>query len=113
MVKELVGSSDREHFGVVCMDTKNQPTHISIVSVGTLNASMVHPREVFKIAIISNSASIIAFHNHPSGNTNPSGTDLELTERLAEAGRIIGIELIDHIIVSDAGYLSMREKRMI
>lgn len=112
MIKDLIGSNDREYFGVVCIDTKNQPTHISIVSVGTLNSSMVHPREVFKAAILSNSASIIIFHNHPSGNTNPSNTDIEITKRLVDAGEIIGIKVIDHVIVSDERYLSMKEKSM-
>lgn len=113
MVQKLIGSNDRENFGVVCLDTKNRPTHISIVSVGTLNSSVVHPREVFKAAILSNSASIILFHNHPSGNTNPSNTDLEVTERLVEAGRIIGIQVLDHVIVSEERYISMKEKMLI
>lgn len=113
MLQELIGNSDREHFGVICMDTKNQPTYINIVSIGTLNSSLVHPREVFKAAIISNSASIIVFHNHPSGNTSPSDTDIEMTKRLMEVGSLIGIELLDHIIVSDLGYLSMKEKNML
>jgi DNA repair protein RadC len=74
---------------------------------------MVHPREVFKAAILSNSASVILFHNHPSGNTSPSKTDVDITERLIEAGRIIGIEVIDHVIVSDVEYLSMKEKNLL
>lgn len=113
MILELIGNSDREHFGVICIDTKNIPTHINIVSIGTLNSSMVHPREVFKAAILSNSASVILFHNHPSGNTSPSKTDVDITARLIEAGRIIGIEVIDHVIVSDEGYLSMKEKNLL
>lgn len=113
LVTEFIGNKDREHFGVICLDTKNQPTNIMTVSIGTLNSSMVHPREVFKSAILSNSASIIAFHNHPSGNPEPSGTDLEITKRLVEAGSIIGINLIDHVIVADDQFLSMKEKMLI
>lgn len=112
MIMELIGNNDREHFGIICIDTKNIPTHINIVSVGTLNSSMVHPREVFKAAILSNSASVILFHNHPSGNTSPSKTDVDITERLVEVGRIIGIEVIDHVIVSDEEFMSMKEKNL-
>lgn len=104
---------DREYFGIICLSTKNQPTHISIVSIGTLNGSMVHPREVFKAAILSNSASVILFHNHPSGNPEPSKTDIEITKRLVEAGEIIGINVIDHVIVGDEQFLSMKEKLLI
>ena len=113
MVRTMIGSNDREHFGVICLDTKNQPTHISIVSIGTLNSSTVHPREVFKTAILSNSAGIILFHNHPSGNTVPSGADIEMTKRLMEAGQIIGIPVIDHLIVSEESYLSMKEQLLL
>lgn len=113
MINQLVEGKDREYFGVICVDTKNQPTHIEVVSVGNLNSSIVHPREVFKAAILSNSASIIAFHNHPSGNPEPSKNDLDITKRLAEAGTLLGIELIDHIIVADEQYLSMKERLLI
>ena len=81
LVNQFIGCKDREHFGIICVDTKNQPTHIMTVSVGTLNSSMVHPREVFKSAILSNSASIILFHNHPSGDPEPSKTDMDITKR--------------------------------
>ena len=113
MVKEFLGKRDRECFGVICADTKNQPTHISIVSIGSLNSSIVHPREVFKPAILSNAASIIIFHNHPSGNVEPSQSDLEITKRIAEASHIININLLDHIIVGDESYLSMKEKLLL
>jgi DNA repair protein RadC len=113
LVLQLLEKKDREYFGVICLDTKNQPTHIMTVSVGTLNSSIVHPREVFKSAILSNSASVILFHNHPSGNPEPSGTDMEITRRLIEAGTIIGINVIDHVIVGDEEFLSMKEKMMI
>lgn len=113
LVFQFLGSKDREYFGVICLDTKNQPTHIMTVSIGSLNSSMVHPREVFKTAILSNSASVILFHNHPSGNPEPSGTDMEITRRLVEAGTIIGISVIDHVIVADDKFLSMKEKMLI
>lgn len=113
LVIQFIGDKDREHFGVICLDTKNQPTHIMTVSIGTLNSSMVHPREVFKAAILSNSASVILFHNHPSGNPEPSITDNEITRRLVEAGEIIGIKVIDHVIIGDDKFLSMKEKMMI
>ena len=112
LVFQLVGNLDREHFGVICLDTKNQPTHIMTVSVGTLNSSMVHPREVFKVAILSNSASVILFHNHPSGNPEPSQTDLELTRRIIEAGLILGINVMDHVIVGEH-VLSMKQNNLI
>ena len=81
------------------MNTKNEPTNITVVSVGSLNKAIVHPREVFKTAILSNAASIMAFHNHPSGDPNPSKEDINITLRLKECGKIMGIELLDHIII--------------
>ena len=107
---DFVGNADREMFVVACLNTKNEITNISVVHVGSLNASVVHPREVFKTAILSNSASIICAHNHPSGHPEPSREDVEVTKRLAEAGRILGIELLDHIIVGDERYYSLKEK---
>lgn len=113
LVMDLIADKDREHFGVICLDTKNQPTNIMMASIGTLNSSMVHPREVFKTAILSNSASVILFHNHPSGNAEPSKTDLEITKRLTEAGELLGINVIDHVIVGDEEFLSMKEKMIL
>lgn len=94
----------------MCLDTKNQPTNISTVHIGSLNATIVHPREVMKTAILSNSASIICCHPHPSGDPTPSPEDVEVTERLAEVGKIIGIELLDHIIMGDSTFISLKEK---
>ena len=103
--------ADREKLIVCCMDTKNQPLCINVVSIGSLNSSIVHPREVFKVAILSNAASIIIFHNHPSGDTTPSSEDINVTNRLKEAGKLIGIDLIDHIIIgSKSSYCSLKEK---
>ena len=79
MIKEQLEGLDREQFIIACLNTKNEPTNITVVSVGTLNKAIVHPREVFKTAILSNAASIMAFHNHPSGDTIPSDQDIQLT----------------------------------
>ena len=101
MIKDQLQDLDREQFIIACLNTKNEPTNISVVSVGTLNKAIVHPREVFKTAILSNAASIMAFHNHPSGETTPSQQDIQLTNRLYEAGELLGIKLLDHLIIGD------------
>ena len=109
--RRFLEDSDREQLLVCCVDTKNQPISISVVSIGSLNSSIVHPREVYKVAILSNCAAIILFHNHPSGDISPSSEDIGITNRLKEAGKIIGIELIDHIIIGSEGrYCSLKEK---
>jgi DNA repair protein RadC len=110
LVKRFLVDVDREYFIVVCLDTKSQPTAINICHVGSLNASIVHPREVLKPAILSNSASIIVAHNHPSSDPTPSREDIEVTKRLSEAGKIIGIDLLDHIIVGIDRFISLKEK---
>ena len=101
MIKEQLEGLDREQFIIACLNTKNEPTNITVVSVGSLNKAIVHPREVFKTAILSNAASIMAFHNHPSGETTPSQQDIQLTKRLYEAGELLGIKLLDHLIIGD------------
>lgn len=111
--KKFLDDADREQLIVCCVDTKNQPTAINIVSIGSLNSSIVHPREVFKPAILSNSASIMLFHNHPSGDPAPSRDDISITERIKESGRMLGIELIDHIIIGNDSYCSLKEKGII
>lgn len=110
LFREYLGEVDREHFVVACLDIKNQPTNISTVHIGSLNASIVHPREVMKTAILSNAASIICCHPHPSGDPTPSPEDIDVTERLAEVGKIVGIELLDHIIIGDGKFISLKEK---
>jgi DNA repair protein RadC len=110
LVKKFLSNADREHFLVVCLDTKNQPTAINICHVGSLNSSIVHPREVMKTAILSNSASILVAHNHPSSDVTPSKEDIEVTKRLIKAGEILGIDFLDHLIVGDGNYLSLKEK---
>ena len=110
MIREQLKDLDREQFIIACLNTKNEPTNISVVSVGTLNKAIVHPREVFKTAILSNAASIMAFHNHPSGETTPSQQDIQLTNRLYEAGELLGIKLLDHLVIGDGTFTSLKEK---
>ncbi|MGC7929588.1 RadC family protein [Lysinibacillus sp. VIII_CA] len=110
LIKDFLEDRDREHFIVVSLNTKNQPVSINICHIGSLNASLVSPREVMKSAILSSAASIMVFHNHPSGDTSPSQEDISVTSRLKEAGRLIGIELLDHLIIGDGKYLSLKEK---
>lgn len=110
LLKLFLEDKDREHFIVVSLNTKNQPVSINVCHIGSLNASIVHPREVMKSAILSNAASIIVGHNHPSGLPEPSKEDIEVTKRLAEAGKIIGIDVLDHIIVGDETFISLKEK---
>ena len=98
-----------ERFIVLFLDTKNTYLNGEVVSIGSLNASIVHPREVFKRALLYNSASIVCVHNHPSGVTTPSKEDDSITQRLDEAGRLLGIPVIDHIIVGDNNYYSFKE----
>jgi DNA repair protein RadC len=110
LLKPFLEDSDREMLVVCCLDTKNQPTFINICSVGTLNSSLVHPREVFKAAILGNAASVIIAHNHPSGDPSPSTEDISITTRLKEVGKIIGIDVIDHIVIGSNKYVSLKEK---
>jgi len=113
LISDFLGDVDREHFIVLCLDTKNQPTCIQTVHIGSLNASIVHPREVLKPALLSNAASIIVAHNHPSGITQPSQEDIEVTERLEKSCNILGINLLDHIIVCSTEHCSLKEKGFI
>lgn len=110
LLKPFLEDADREMLLVCCLDTKNQPTLINLASIGTLNSSMVHPREIFKVAILGNASSIIVCHNHPSGDATPSGEDINITNRLKEAGKLLGINLIDHIIIGFNSFVSLKEK---
>lgn len=110
---ELLKLEQQEKFYVLYLNTKNQVVYEKAVFVGSLNASIVHPREVFKEAVKWSAASIIVSHNHPSGNPDPSREDIEVTKRLVEAGAILGIECLDHIIVGDGHYVSLKEKGFI
>jgi len=106
--------ADREIFLLVCLNTRNHINCIHIVSIGTVNASLVAPREVFKIALLSNASEVAFIHNHPSGDTEPSEDDLKITHRLAECGKLFDIKLLDHVIISDDGkYESFLERGLI
>lgn len=101
---------DREHFKVINLNTKNQVIAIDTVSIGSLNASLVHPREVFKLPLKRSAASLILLHNHPSGDTRPSPEDIAITTRLCEAGQLLGLTVVDHLIIGQNNYFSMKEK---
>lgn len=108
-----IRDSRKEHFVVLYLDTNLQEIQREIVSVGTLNESLVHPREVFEAAVRSVAASVIVSHNHPSGNTQPSNEDIEVTKRLIEAGKILGIEVLDHVIVTKKEWFSLKENGLL
>lgn len=99
----------KEHFYVVTLDGSHKVIRVNLVSIGILNRTLVHPREVFKPAILDDSASIVLVHNHPSGELDPSPEDKKVTERLVEAGDLLGIKVIDHLIISKQGYYSFAE----
>lgn len=103
----------QEHLKVIMLNTKNTVITVKSVSVGSLNSSIVHPREVFCEAIKKSSASIIISHNHPSGDPSPSSEDISLTQRIKESGKLLGIELLDHIIIGNGNYVSLKEKGII
>lgn len=106
------GEYPEENLWLITLDTKNNITGIFTVSTGSLNSSIVHPREVFKRAVLQNAASIIICHNHPSGDSAPSQEDIDTTKRIYDAGKILGIELLDHIIIGDNKYASLKERGM-
>ena len=111
VLSELRGIKDkkREYFVAVFLNARNQIIQKEIVSVGTLSSSLVHPREVFSPAVATSAASVILAHNHPSGDVTPSREDIELTRRIVQAGEIMGIEILDHLIVGSDRFLSMKE----
>jgi DNA repair protein RadC len=113
LIKSKIINYSREQFLVVSFDTRNRILGTDSISTGTLTASLVHPRETFESAIRKHAASIIISHNHPSGDTEPSEEDMKITKRLSEAGKVMGIEVLDHIIVTKNGYFSFKEKGMI
>ena len=110
---KVIRGSKKEHFYVFYLDSRNQIINKELVSIGTLNASIVHPREVFEPAVRNLAAQIILSHNHPSQDPNPSEEDIVLTKRLIEAGRLLGIEIIDHVIISKEKYFSMKKQGLI
>ena len=112
VVQALVADKAVEHFVVVFLDTCTRVSGAQVVSVGSLNASVVHPREVFRTAILHGAASIVLSHNHPSGDPTPSRDDMELTRRLVKSGELLGIKVLDHIIIGDTS-ISLKEKRLL
>ena len=114
-VANLVGhlnKKDREYFLCIHLDTRNIVIGIEEVTIGSLNAAVVHPREILKGALLNNAAGIILVHNHPSGDCDPSEDDIEITNRLVKASEIMGIEAFDHIIVGGGKYFSFKEKNI-
>jgi DNA repair protein RadC len=111
-VKNMLKGKKKEHFLIMSLDSRNHPIKTSTISIGSLDSSIVHPREVFKEALSCSAASVIFMHNHPSGDTEPSEEDIQITRRLIEAGNILGIAVLDHVIVCDNNYLSMKAKNL-
>jgi len=110
VVRSRLKGKQKEHFLALLLDTRNQLIKVSEISIGSLDTSVVHPREVFKEAISASAASVIFAHNHPSGDPEASEDDIELTKRLAKAGEIVGIDVLDHIIIGDKKYLSLKRE---
>lgn len=113
LLHTYLNGTDREHFVVFFLDQKNRLTGIHTVSMGSLTASVVHPREVFKAAILANAAFIICGHNHPSGDPQPSREDRALTTRLYQAGKLLGIQVLDHIIIGHNNYFSFADEGLL
>ncbi|MEK3900048.1 JAB domain-containing protein [Paenibacillus sp. FSL R7-0179] len=110
LFRQFIGDYDRECLCLLTLNTKNEPLALQIVSIGTLNASLVHPREFYKICILSNAASVMCAHNHPSGDPLPSREDIEITERLRDSGTLLGIDFIDHLVLGSGQFVSMKER---
>ena len=103
----------REHFKTLYLNARNQIIHEELTSIGSLSSAIVHPREVFRLAVEHSAASVILAHNHPSGDVSPSQDDLNLTRRLMQAGEILGIDVLDHIIVGSDDFISLKERGLI
>lgn len=113
LLRNDLANKKKEHFKLLSLTSRNHLISIDEISVGSLNANLVHPREVFSPAIANHAAQVILVHNHPSGEIDPSEDDLTITKRLAETGKILGIEVTDHVIVSQNNYLSFKAKNLI
>lgn len=110
-IHSYLADADREYAVVCCMDAKLRPVSVEVVSIGSLQVCPLEPREVFKNAILCNAASFLLFHTHPSGDPEPSRADGKITERLREAGELLGIPMVDHIILGDGKFYSFREEK--
>jgi len=113
LISSTIKEKAKEHFKLILLNSRNKKIGISTISVGTLTTSLVHPREVFKEALAHSAASVILAHNHPSGDPEPSEDDLKITRKLVESGKILGVEVIDHIIIGKNNFYSFREKGLI
>lgn len=113
LVGRKLRREQREHFLVLLLNARHEVTGIETVSIGSLNASIVHPREVFKPAILASAASVVLVHSHPSGDPEPSEEDLAITKRLVEVGELLGIGVLDHVIVATRGTVSFRARQLL
>lgn len=113
LFQQYIGDADREQFVILLLDTRNIVRGINVVTIGNLNSAVVHPREVFKPAILANCAAIIMGHNHPSGDPAPSKEDISLTSRLIQAGELLGIPILDHLILGEDSFISMKDRGFI
>ena len=113
LIQAYLKGLDREAFVAIALTTRNTPLGINTVALGSLESCIVHPREVFKFAILANASALLFAHNHPSGDTAPSEDDIKLTKRLHECGELLGIEVIDHLIIApEGGYTSLKERQI-
>lgn len=112
-VPHVVRAAKKEHFLAFCLNARSQLLQVDVVSVGTLSASLVHPREVFSPAVACSAAAVIVAHNHPSGDTTPSPEDRDATRRLVRAGEVLGIPVLDHLVVSERGFFSFKENGLL
>jgi len=113
LVGKKLKKEPREHFLVILLNARHEATAVETISIGSLNASIVHPREVFKPALLTSAASVVLVHNHPSGDSEPSEEDLSITRRLVEAGELLGIGVLDHVIVASRGVVSFRSRQLL
>jgi DNA repair protein RadC len=113
LVLSELGRADKEYFMIIMLNTKHRVIGKKVISIGHLSGSLVHPREMFKEVIRRSSAAVIVVHNHPSGDPTPSQDDVAVTKRLVEAGELLGIQVLDHIIVGDNRYVSFREQGLL
>jgi DNA repair protein RadC len=112
-IRASIKDKAKEHFKLILLNPRNKIIGISTISIGTLNASLVHPREVFKDAIVHSAASVVLAHNHPSGDPEPSEDDLKITKKLVDSGKILGIEVLDHIVIGKERFKSFKEEGLI
>ena len=110
LLQQEMGILDREHFRIILLSTKSRIIAVRTIAIGTLNGAMVHAREVFKAAILESAQAVVLVHNHPSGTAQPSHEDIEVTKRLAKAGKILGITLLDHVILTSEEFISLQKE---